>query len=425
LGTLLHEFAHGLGFSSFIDPTTGASGLPAIFDFHVFDETKQSTWAAYPAAQRKPLLTAGNELSFDGASVAAGIPTHLGKAPAVTFSSGGSTSEADFLPGDFSGPVPDGGAQTVTPAAPLDACSTLPAGSLTGTVGLIERGTCTFYEKAQRAVAAGASGVIVFDNDAGSLLTMATPDGGTDLAVPAVFITNQDGNGVLQRLDGGTVSASFGFSSHTSNTDAAQSRVLLYTPSAVSGGSTLSHWNSGSFPHALLMEPFISVQPQLNLDLTPASLADLGWSVVDGLTVGMSKAQDPKLADGAQGTYLVAVLNRRPTPVSGVQLSLKLPAGATFVSTQGSCQAMPCDLGTLDAGAVLPVVVTVQAPSPTVFPFVVTAQLSASATDGSDNLSAVVSADKASSGGGCSAGGVPAALVLLLVAAAGFRARRV
>jgi hypothetical protein len=428
LATILHELAHGLGFSSSVNPTTGlASSPPGIFDYHVFDEVGQTDWHAYSSVQRKPLLVAGDKLAFDGANVKAQAATFLSDTPVIDFTGGGTTTEADYAAGQFSGPVPDGGQGPVVPAVPLDACSDLPAGSLDASVALVERGTCTFYEKSQRAVAAGASGVVVFDNDAGSLVVMATADGGSPLDVPAVFVTNHDGQAVLQQLTGGTpVNASFGFSPHLSNTDATQSRVLLYTPSNLSGGSTLSHWNSGSFPHSLLMEPFISASTQVTLDLTPASLADIGWPIVNGLSVGMSKALDATLADGAQATYLVAVFNRRSAAADGVTLDLSLPAGASVVSASGGCSAMPCTLGTMAAGELRPVVVTVQAPKPTVFPFAVTAQLGTAAPTPDDNLTATISSSvtSASGGGGCNAAGIPGAVVALIAALTAWRARR-
>jgi uncharacterized protein (TIGR03382 family) len=431
LTTLLHEFSHGLGFASFVNPSTGTlNGAPAAYDFHVFDETQQAIWNGYQASQRVPLLTATNELAWNGSNVAAGIPTFLARAPALSFSGGSASADVDFLPGAFSGPVPDAGfgAHTVTAANPLDACSDLAPNSLNGSLGLVERGTCNFYDKAQRALAAGASGVVIFDNDAGPLITMASPDGGV-FAQPSVFITNQDGNSVLQRLDGGTVTATFGTSSHIANTDTSQSRVLLYTPSAVASGSTLSHWSSGSFPVSLLMEPFIGVATRENLDLTPAALADMGWPVVTGLTVGISKAEDASLAPGAQAKYLVSVFNRRGTDVAGVTLDVTSPAGTTFVSATGSgCTALPCSLGTVAAGEIKPVVVVLQSPSAAVFPYEVTAVLGFSAVAAVDNLSATVSTAQATAspggGGGCSSGGVPAAMVAVLVVAVGLRSRR-
>ena len=58
-------------------------------------------------------------------------------------------------------------ARTGTATSANDACgvpSPLPAGSLTGRVALIRRGTCSFYEKAFNAQSAGAAGVVLYNN---------------------------------------------------------------------------------------------------------------------------------------------------------------------------------------------------------------------------------------------------------------------
>src|SRR5450759_4091937 len=45
------------------------------------------------------------------------------------------------------------------------ACVALPAGSLTGAVALIQRGTCVFANKVAFAEAAGAIGAIIYQSD--------------------------------------------------------------------------------------------------------------------------------------------------------------------------------------------------------------------------------------------------------------------
>ena len=50
---------------------------------------------------------------------------------------------------------------------PNDGCNALPAGSLTGKVALIRRGTCGFFVKAFNAQTAGAAGVVFYNNAAG------------------------------------------------------------------------------------------------------------------------------------------------------------------------------------------------------------------------------------------------------------------
>ena len=58
-------------------------------------------------------------------------------------------------------------ARTGTTTTTNDACTALPAGSLTGMVTLIRRGTCSFYIKAFNAQSAGAAGVVLYNNTSG------------------------------------------------------------------------------------------------------------------------------------------------------------------------------------------------------------------------------------------------------------------
>jgi minor extracellular serine protease Vpr len=80
------------------------------------------------------------------------------------------------------------------------ACSALPAGSLTGAVALIYRGNCTFESKITTAQFAGANAVVVYDNNATEdPLVMAV--GGATL--PAVFISNADGLALKPQITNG------------------------------------------------------------------------------------------------------------------------------------------------------------------------------------------------------------------------------
>ena len=77
-------------------------------------------------------------------------------------------------------------------AAPLDGCAPLPAGSLAGKIGLIERGTCNFTEKVKNAQVAGAIAAIIYS------LPDSTPTagmGGEDatITIPSVLIENAEG----------------------------------------------------------------------------------------------------------------------------------------------------------------------------------------------------------------------------------------
>jgi subtilisin family serine protease len=82
-------------------------------------------------------------------------------------------------------------ARTGTTSSTADACSPLPAGSLTGQVALIRRGTCTFYTKARNAELAGAAGVVLYNNAAGFLNPSVA--GTPPVTIPVVGITAADG----------------------------------------------------------------------------------------------------------------------------------------------------------------------------------------------------------------------------------------
>ncbi|MFN7922441.1 MAG: S8 family serine peptidase [Bryobacteraceae bacterium] len=73
-------------------------------------------------------------------------------------------------------------------------CSALPAGSLLGTIAIIQRGPasnpCTFATKLSNAIDAGAIGVIFYMADASTLIS---PAGLGNFVTPAVMVSNVDG----------------------------------------------------------------------------------------------------------------------------------------------------------------------------------------------------------------------------------------
>lgn len=94
-------------------------------------------------------------------------------------------------------------ARTGTAASTADGCAALPAGSLSGHVALIRRGSCSFYIKAANAQAAGATGVVLYNNAPGGL--NATVAGDPAITIPVVGIFAVDGNVIDSRLASGPV----------------------------------------------------------------------------------------------------------------------------------------------------------------------------------------------------------------------------
>lgn len=99
-------------------------------------------------------------------------------------------------------------ARTGTPTTTNDACSALAPGSLTGQIALVRRGTCGFFAKATSVQAAGAVGVVVYNNAAGAL--DPTVAGTPAISIPVVAITAADGEAINAQMDAGPVTFTWG-----------------------------------------------------------------------------------------------------------------------------------------------------------------------------------------------------------------------
>ena len=80
LSVVLHEFGHGLGFSSFVDPTTASelNGQNDIWSHLLYDEGSGKHWVdldRWPAVSTS--VTSGNGLAWDGSTVKSSGPTSL------------------------------------------------------------------------------------------------------------------------------------------------------------------------------------------------------------------------------------------------------------------------------------------------------------------------------------------------------------
>ena len=93
-------------------------------------------------------------------------------------------------------------ARTGTATSIDDACAALPAGSLTGRVALIRRGTCAFGQKAANAQTAGAAGVVIYNNVPGFISATVA---GFPITIPVVTITAARGVLIDGRLAVGPV----------------------------------------------------------------------------------------------------------------------------------------------------------------------------------------------------------------------------
>ena len=294
---LLHELGHGLGFQTFTDDYSGEQilGVPSVWDYYLVDNRSNRSWVTLSPAQRAATAVSGNGLSWNGPRVTAAVPGVLAPVSNLTVSGTAAGAAArEYRAGDASFGPPLGATPVTGQLMPVTdaagntglACTPLsPANgaAVRGNIALVERGTCAFAVKARVVQAAGATGMVVADNTEGDVTGMSGAD--PLVTIPSVRISQADGaalRAALQarsRTQSGVV-ASLGIDrSRLAGADARR-RVLMYTPTFYSPGSTVSHFTTEAKPN-LLMEPAINsdlthaVRPPR--DLTLPLLQDIGW----------------------------------------------------------------------------------------------------------------------------------------------------
>jgi subtilisin family serine protease len=91
---------------------------------------------------------------------------------------------------------PRSGAFTIlsAPVANKTGCNAFAPGFFSGKIALIQRGGCTFYVKASNAMAAGAAGVVLFNNVAAPVAPTVVGD--PPITIPVVLVSKADGDSV-------------------------------------------------------------------------------------------------------------------------------------------------------------------------------------------------------------------------------------
>ncbi|MFK7783822.1 MAG: PA domain-containing protein [Crocinitomicaceae bacterium] len=88
---------------------------------------------------------------------------------------------------------------------PYDACEAATnAAQLNGKIAVIRRGSCEFGCKAEMAQNAGAVAVIVVNNVAGSPIAMGEGTCGVNVSIPAVMISQAEGEALITELESGS-----------------------------------------------------------------------------------------------------------------------------------------------------------------------------------------------------------------------------
>lgn len=331
---LLHEFAHGLGFSQFASVTTGAQipaeangpGLPDVYNRQLLDTTSGKTWDIMTDAERVASAINPRKVVWTGRKVTNAVPLVLSlgvpllrvNSPAAIAGTYdvGTASFGPAVNADITGQVviAQDAADAAGPST-TDGCSAI-TNSIAGKIALLDRGTCTFTVKVKNAQNAGAIAVLIADNAVG-----APPAGlgGSDptITIPSVRITQSDGNLIRAQVANG-VNATLGLDITRRAGADGFGRALLYTPNPVQPGSTISHWDTIAFPNQL-MEPAINADlthsVDVNQDMTLPLLRDVGWYpdrdldlVSDELDACLGSDLSPQVAVGGINTGIANVL---------------------------------------------------------------------------------------------------------------------
>lgn len=294
---LLHEFAHGLGFQTFTDDETGEEilGIPSIWDYYLLNNATRRTWVESTPAERAQSAVTWRGLSWNGPRVTAAVPQVLDPMSNLNISGAAAgTAGGDYEVGDASFgpplsnppvrgqlmPVVDQANGTGLACDPLNALNAL---AVRGNIAVVDRGTCDFVTKARNVQAAGAIGMVVADNQPGDVAGMSGND--PSITIPSVRVTQAAGatlKASLQRrsrTQSGVV-ASLGVNANRLAGTDPQGRILMYTPTIYSPGSTVSHYTTEAKPNQL-MEP--SINDDLTHEVTPPRdltyplLQDIGW----------------------------------------------------------------------------------------------------------------------------------------------------
>lgn len=287
LNTFMHEVGHGLGFQNFANVTTGAlaGGMQDVYTTLSFDNSIGLTHAEMTDEQRVQSFVNTGNVVWIGENVSAQAPNILDDRQFLEitqpetlagevdfgFANFGPSPSPENLDGQVAIAIDEGGASIT------DGCEPLVNGAdVEGKIALIDRGSCSFADKAQNAQDAGAVGVLIANNAGGAIALGGT---NANIVIPAVGISQEDGALIREEADNGVFIRVAIDPTRLAGADDLN-RVRLNAPNPVQPGSSISHYDTAAIPN-LLMEPAITdtLQAATDVDLTDDLFADIGWSV--------------------------------------------------------------------------------------------------------------------------------------------------
>jgi uncharacterized repeat protein (TIGR01451 family) len=193
-------------------------------------------------AERGLAVAASVDSGVPGVSLKVNAPPSVaGNYPAAAAGFGGSTPK----PNGQTGSVVPVQSATGTASQGCDGNYTN-AAAISGSIALIQRGTCSFQKKVANAQAAGAIGAIVYNNVVGdnTLISMGPDNTQPPITIPSIFVTNKTGKALAAATG---VNATF---------------VAASAADTLASFSSRGPLGGGSFP--ILLRPDIAA-PGLNI----------------------------------------------------------------------------------------------------------------------------------------------------------------
>jgi len=284
LSTVMHELTHGLGFSSDVDPDTGAFSMTsaAVFADYVLDTSTGKHWTQMSNTERKASLINARKVVWDGKrlqevatwALAKGLPSVQ-----VTPSPSGYTGiigEANFGPliadkGSITGQV----AFSTVPSS----CA-LPNASFSGKIVLVTSpescaslGVASFVE--------GYGGIaMLFAYDVAAIPPPEALEFSAEqlvqypVKIPTLAVTRDDAN-LIRNASSATITLSADASRQVGADTSV--RTLIFASNPIQSGSTGSHWDPLVRPN-LLLEPVEQPITVTDLVMERALLWDIGWT---------------------------------------------------------------------------------------------------------------------------------------------------
>jgi hypothetical protein len=284
LSTVMHELAHGLGFTSDVDPASGmfSTTVPSVFSYAMLDTSSGKHWSDMSNSERQASLLNARKVVWDGKRLQAVAAWFLAKGlPSVQVTPSPSSYTGFIGEANFGPLVADKGTLTGQAAfATAPSSCTLSGAGFSGKIVVVTSPiTCASLGVASFVEGYGGIAMLFAYDEAGSPPPEALEFSAEQLAqypvkIPTLALTRDDAN-LIRNASSPTLTLSADKSRQVGAD--ASGRTLLYASNPVQSGSTGSHWDPLVRPN-LLLEPVEQPITVTDLVMERALLWDIGWT---------------------------------------------------------------------------------------------------------------------------------------------------